>query len=143
MPQKLCSLCSEHRVPAPPECVVSKNSVVAAGHDCCPMLFNYDDHGCLTFVFKLGIPKQSMQCSTFAMELFGYMDKSATTEDRSEPWRQILPHTSQNSTTRVSLYEMDKQACRKFCTTDIDGAMTTWDFKTLEPLIQGLQIMWS
>uniref|UniRef100_A0A2K6ESF2 Actin related protein 2/3 complex subunit 1A n=1 Tax=Propithecus coquereli TaxID=379532 RepID=A0A2K6ESF2_PROCO len=26
---------------------VSENSVVAAGHDCCPMLFNYDDRGCL------------------------------------------------------------------------------------------------
>ena len=40
---------------------VSENSVVAAGHDCCPMLFNYDDRGCLTFVSKLDIPKQSVQ----------------------------------------------------------------------------------
>ena len=37
----------------------SENSIVAAGHDCCPMLFNYDNHGCLTFVSKLDIPKKA------------------------------------------------------------------------------------
>ncbi|ETE59763.1 Actin-related protein 2/3 complex subunit 1B, partial [Ophiophagus hannah] len=30
---------------------------------------------------------------------------------------------------QVSIYEVDKQDCRKFCTTGIDGAMTIWDFK--------------
>ena len=32
---------------------------------------------------------------------------------------------------QVSIYEVDKQDCRKFCTTGIDGAMTIWDFKVL------------
>ncbi|XP_029787239.1 actin-related protein 2/3 complex subunit 1A-like [Suricata suricatta] len=62
---------------------VSENSVVAAGHDCCPMLFNYDDRGCLTFVSKLDIPKQSIQRNMSAMERFRNMDKRATTEDRN------------------------------------------------------------
>ena len=52
---------------------------VAAGHNCCPML-NYDDHGCLTFVSKLDIPKQSIQHNTSAMERFHNMDRQATTE---------------------------------------------------------------
>lgn len=30
---------------------------------------------------------------------------------------------------QVSIYEIDKRDCRKFCTTGIDGAMTIWDFK--------------
>ncbi|KAK7812882.1 hypothetical protein U0070_000990, partial [Myodes glareolus] len=62
---------------------VSENSVVAAGHDCCPMLFNYDDRGCLTFVSKLDVPKQSIQRNMSAMERFRNMDKRATTEDRN------------------------------------------------------------
>uniref|UniRef100_A0A8C8YE07 Actin related protein 2/3 complex subunit 1A n=1 Tax=Panthera leo TaxID=9689 RepID=A0A8C8YE07_PANLE len=104
---------------------VSENSVVAAGHDCCPMLFNYDDRGCLTFVSKLDIPKQSIQRNMSAMERFRNMDKRATTEDRNT----ALETLHQNSITQVSIYEVDKQDCRKFCTTGIDGAMTIWDFK--------------
>lgn len=116
---------------------VSENSVVAAGHDCCPMLFNCDDRGLLTFVSKLDIPKQSIQRNISAMERFRNMDKRATTEDRNT----ALDTLHQNSITQVSIYEVDKQDCRKFCTTGIDGAMTIWDFKTLESSIQGLRIM--
>ncbi|KAJ8778313.1 hypothetical protein J1605_013717 [Eschrichtius robustus] len=116
---------------------VSENSVVAAGHDCCPMLFSCDDRGCLTFVSKLDIPKQSIQRNMSAMERFRNMDKRATTEDR----HTALETLHQNSITQVSIYEVDKQDCRKFCTTGIDGAMTIWDFKTLESSIQGLRIM--
>ncbi|KAJ7403996.1 Actin-related protein 2/3 complex subunit 1A [Willisornis vidua] len=116
---------------------VSENSVVAAGHDCCPMLFNCDDRGLLTFVSKLDIPKQSIQRNISAMERFRNMDKRATTEDRNT----TLETLHQNSITQVSIYEIDKRDCRKFCTTGIDGAMTIWDFKTLESSIQGLRIM--
>ncbi|KFO32923.1 Actin-related protein 2/3 complex subunit 1A [Fukomys damarensis] len=111
--------------------------VVAAGHGCCPMLFNYDDRCCLTFVSKLDIPKQSMQRNMSAMERFRNMDKRATTEARNT----ALETLHQNSITQVSIYEVDKQDCHKFCTTGIDGAMTIWDFKTLESPMQGLRIM--
>ncbi|EGW05365.1 Actin-related protein 2/3 complex subunit 1A [Cricetulus griseus] len=116
---------------------VSENSVVAAGHDCCSMLFNYDDRGYLTFVSKLDVPKQSIQRNMSAMERFRNMDKRATTEDCNT----ALETLHQNSITQVSIYEVDKQDCRKFCTTGIDGAMTICDFKTLECSIQGLRIM--
>ena len=116
---------------------VSENSVVAAGHDCCPMLFNYDDRGCLTFISKLDIPKQSIQRNMSAMGRFRNMDKRATTKDRNT----ALETLHQNSITQVSIYEVDKQDCRNFCTSGIDGAMTIWDFKTLESSIQGLRIM--
>ncbi|KAG8435172.1 hypothetical protein GDO86_013208 [Hymenochirus boettgeri] len=62
---------------------VSENSFIAAGHDCCPMLFTYDDHGSLTFVSKLDIPKQSTQRNISAMERFRNMDKRATADDRN------------------------------------------------------------
>lgn len=67
------------------------------GHDCCPMLFNYDDRGCLTFVSKLDIPKQSIQRNMSAMERFRNMDKRATTEDRNT----ALETLHQNSITYV------------------------------------------
>uniref|UniRef100_A0A7N6FKL5 Actin-related protein 2/3 complex subunit n=1 Tax=Anabas testudineus TaxID=64144 RepID=A0A7N6FKL5_ANATE len=116
---------------------VSENSLVAAGHDCCPMLFRCDDGGTLTFVSKLDLPKQSIQRNISAMERFRNMDKRATTEDRNT----ALDTLHQNSITQVSIYEGDKRDCRKFCTTGIDGAMTIWDFKSLEASIQGLRIM--
>ncbi|XP_018595471.1 actin-related protein 2/3 complex subunit 1A [Scleropages formosus] len=116
---------------------VSESSIVAAGHDCCPMLFHCDDHGTLTFVSKLDLPKQSIQRNISAMERFRNMDKRATTEDRNT----TLETLHQNSITQVSIFEGDKRDCRKFCTTGIDGAMTIWDFKTLETSIQGLRIM--
>lgn len=53
------------------------------GHDCCPMLFNCDERGVLSFVSKLDIPKQSIQRNISAMERFRNMDKRATTEDRN------------------------------------------------------------
>lgn len=67
------------------------------GHDCCPMLFNYDDRGSLTFVSKLDIPKQSIQRNLSAMERFRNMDKRATTEDRNT----ALDTLHQNSITWV------------------------------------------
>ncbi|XP_032464956.1 actin-related protein 2/3 complex subunit 1A-like [Phocoena sinus] len=112
---------------------ISEDSVLAAGHDCCPMLFSCADRGCLTFVSKLDIPKQSIQRNVSATECFCNMDKRATTEDRN-PALEML---HQDGITQMSIYEVDRQDCRKFCTTGIDGAMTFWDFKTLESSIQG------
>lgn len=71
--------------------------ILFQGHDCCPMLFNYDDRGCLTFVSKLDIPKQSIQRNMSAMERFRNMDKRATTEDRNT----ALETLHQNSITYV------------------------------------------
>ncbi|TSK31296.1 Actin-related protein 2/3 complex subunit 1B [Bagarius yarrelli] len=74
---------------------VSENNIVAAGHDCCPMLFTSDDGGNLTFISKLDIPKQSIQRNISAMERFRNMDKRATTEDRNS----TLETLHQNSIT--------------------------------------------
>lgn len=41
----------------------------------------------------------------------------------------VLKLSSFPPCSQVSIYEVDKQDCRKFCTTGIDGAMTIWDFK--------------
>ena len=38
---------------------VGHSSILVAGHDCCPMLFNYDGAGRVTFVAKLDAEKQA------------------------------------------------------------------------------------
>ncbi|XP_062304746.1 actin-related protein 2/3 complex subunit 1A [Osmerus eperlanus] len=117
---------------------VSENSVVAAGHDCCPMLFRCEaGGGGVVLVCRLDQPKQAAQRNISAMERFRNMDKRASSEERNT----ALDTLHQNSITQVSIYEGDKRDCRKFCTTGIDGAMTIWDFKSLEASIQGLRIM--
>uniref|UniRef100_A0A8C6RJW6 Actin-related protein 2/3 complex subunit n=1 Tax=Nannospalax galili TaxID=1026970 RepID=A0A8C6RJW6_NANGA len=111
--------------------------VVAAGHDCCPVLFNYDDRGCLTFVSKLDIPKQNVHHNTSAMELFHQHGQEGHNRGPPTwPWRCC--------TRTASLKHLFMRWTRKtvkFCTTGIDGSMTIWDFKTLESSIQGLWIM--
>uniref|UniRef100_A0A2K6GNX5 Actin related protein 2/3 complex subunit 1A n=1 Tax=Propithecus coquereli TaxID=379532 RepID=A0A2K6GNX5_PROCO len=116
---------------------VSENSIVAAGHECRPTLFNDDDHGCLTFVSKLDVPKHSVQHNVSATGHFHNRDRRAKTKDCDT----ALETLRQNSVTQVSIYEVDKQGRRKFCTTGIDGVMTIWDFKNLESSIQGLRLI--
>ncbi|CAK7311148.1 Actin-related protein 2/3 complex subunit 1A [Vulpes lagopus] len=101
------------------------------------MLFNYDDRGCLTFLSKLDIRKQSIQRNVSALERSRNMDQRASTQGHNTASEML----HQNGITQVSIYEVDKQDCHKFCTTGIDGAMTIWDFKTLESSIQGLRLM--
>lgn len=45
---------------------------------------------------------------------------------RTDATPQLVPFSF---CSQVSIYEVDKRDCRKFCTTGIDGAMTIWDFK--------------
>uniref|UniRef100_A0A2K6BVP9 Actin-related protein 2/3 complex subunit n=1 Tax=Macaca nemestrina TaxID=9545 RepID=A0A2K6BVP9_MACNE len=73
------------------------------------------------------IPKQSIQRNMSAMECFCNMDKRAMTEGCN----MALEMLHQNSIAQVSIYEVDKKDCHKYCTTGIDGAMTIWDFKAL------------
>ncbi|XP_034876360.1 actin-related protein 2/3 complex subunit 1A-like [Mirounga leonina] len=69
-------------LPLPNVAFVSENSAVAAGHDCCPGLFNYNDRGCLTFMSKLDIPSQSIGGNMSAKERFQPRLRTAT-----QPWR--------------------------------------------------------
>uniref|UniRef100_UPI00358FD9E8 actin-related protein 2/3 complex subunit 1A-like n=1 Tax=Myxine glutinosa TaxID=7769 RepID=UPI00358FD9E8 len=115
---------------------VTENSLVAAGHDCCPLLFSVDDRGVLSFVAKLDMPKQSTQRNMSAMERFHNMDKRALSVQQDT----ALETLHQNSITQLSIYEGGKDRCRKFCSTGMDGALALWDFKTLESSIEGLCI---
>ncbi|CAM9649559.1 actin-related protein 2/3 complex subunit 1A-like [Lampetra fluviatilis] len=114
---------------------ITENSLVAAGHDCCPLLFTYNGSA-LAQGGRLDVPKQSSQRSLSAMERFRNMDKRAAADEG----KAALDTLHQNSITQLSIVAGDKKSCSKFCSTGMDGAMTIWECKSLESSIQGLRI---
>lgn len=104
-PQKACvlQLLKTGSTPLSVVCL-PENSVMAAGHDSAAPCSSSDDRGCLTFVSKLDIPKQSVRAS------FCRSEPSATWTSR--PATEVHNHTAetlhQNSITQY-ICEVDKQ----------------------------------
>ncbi|XP_077304885.1 actin-related protein 2/3 complex subunit 1B isoform X1 [Lithobates pipiens] len=116
---------------------ITENSLVAAGHDCYPMLFTYDkDQGSLSFGGKLDIPKQSAQKGMTARERFQNLDKKASSDTNNG----TLDSLHKNSISQISVLNGGKAKCSKFCTTGMDGGMCIWDIKSLESAMKGLKI---
>ncbi|XP_074648048.1 actin-related protein 2/3 complex subunit 1A-like [Tubulanus polymorphus] len=115
---------------------VTENSLVVAGHDCCPMLFVHGDDGKLTFMNKLDIPKEKESSSLSAMQRFRSLDANEGTEDEDAAKTIHL-----NTITQISMYAGDKSHCSKFTTSAVDGQICIWDFKTLESSIAGLRLV--
>ncbi|XDV12883.1 hypothetical protein PO909_001433 [Leuciscus waleckii] len=103
---------------------VSETQIVAAGHDCCPYQYSYKGPGCLEFVKKVDIPKQSSKGNMSAMQHFRNLDKRATDEEDTE-----LGSLHQNSITQLCILEGRKAKVEKFSSVSLDGAMVVWDFK--------------
>uniref|UniRef100_A0A5F5PL69 Actin related protein 2/3 complex subunit 1B n=1 Tax=Equus caballus TaxID=9796 RepID=A0A5F5PL69_HORSE len=60
---------------------ITDNSLVAAGHDCFPVLFTYDGAaGTLSFGGRLDVPKQNSQRGLTARERFQNLDRKASSE---------------------------------------------------------------
>lgn len=116
---------------------VTENSLLVAGHDCCPMLFSYDDKGSITFVAKLDEEKQATAAKFSAKRHFQNMDLRAQS---SEDNVTVLNTIHQNTITQVSVHSGDKNNVSKFCTTGIDGQLVNWDIRSLESSIAGLRI---
>lgn len=74
------------------------------------------------------------------IECFQNIGKRAGKRAGTKDCNTILEMLYQNSITQVSIYDVGKQYFHKFCAPSIVGAMTIWEFKTLESSNQGLQI---
>uniref|UniRef100_A0A8K9UYK8 Actin-related protein 2/3 complex subunit n=1 Tax=Oncorhynchus mykiss TaxID=8022 RepID=A0A8K9UYK8_ONCMY len=118
---------------------ITENSLVAAGHDCYPVLFVYDGtKGSVTFGGKLDVPKQTSQRGISARERFQNLDRRATSSETTE---QGLESLHKNSISQISVLEGGKSKCSTFCTTGMDGGMVTWDVKSLESALKDLKIV--
>ncbi|NWR99595.1 ARC1B protein, partial [Motacilla alba] len=132
----VASLCTE-TLPLLAVTFITENSLVAAGHDCCPMLFTYEEsQGALTFGGKLDVPKQSSQRGLTARERFQNLDKKAS----SDTANATLDTLHKNSISQISVLTGGKDKCSQFCTTGMDGGMSIWDVKSLESALKDLKI---
>uniref|UniRef100_A0A672GP33 Zgc:86896 n=1 Tax=Salarias fasciatus TaxID=181472 RepID=A0A672GP33_SALFA len=102
---------------------VSPTDIVAAGHNCCPYQYTYKGPGCLEFVKKMDVPKQTSKGSMSAMQHFRNLDKKATEEEDNE-----LDTRHQNSITQLRVVSGTKIS-GKYSSVGLDGAMVIWDFK--------------
>lgn len=115
---------------------ISNNSVVAAGHDYVPLLFNCDDGGQVTFIQKLDVEKKKESETMSAMAKFRTLDKQASSGNSEKG----VNTTHQNAIIQISIHTGDKGRTTKFASAGIDGRFVVWDVKGLESAIAGLKI---
>ncbi|KAL1783992.1 actin-related protein 2/3 complex subunit 1B [Sigmodon hispidus] len=114
---------------------ITENSLMAAGHDCFPVLFIYDSaSGTLSF----GVPKQSSQRGMTAREYSQNLDKKASSEGGAVKGASL--DSLHNSISQISVLSVGKAKCSQFCTTGMDGGMSIWDVKSLELALKDLKI---
>uniref|UniRef100_A0A8B9Y6P0 Actin-related protein 2/3 complex subunit n=1 Tax=Bos mutus grunniens TaxID=30521 RepID=A0A8B9Y6P0_BOSMU len=120
---------------------IMENSLVAAGHDCFPVLFTYDSAaGKLNFGGWLEVPKQSSQHGLTARECFQNLDKKESSEGSAAAGAG-LDSLHKNSISQTSVLSGGKAKCSQFCTTGMDGGMSIWDVKSLESALKDLKIV--
>jgi len=129
---------------------VAPSSIVVAGHDCQPMLFQMNQQGMWAFVEKLdtqtGIkaPKKFGAGGTLAgnaaLAKFKQMDSHGQ-DSSSSTTVTDLNTIHQNSINDIRVFaEGSKPAITKFSTSGLDGRIAIWDIKSLESSISGLSI---
>lgn len=114
---------------------VTENSLIAAGHDCNPLLFIHDNN--LRFSHKLDVPKQKETGRVSAMDRFKSLDTRGQAGTGTET---TLETKHQNTITQIASYAGERQGITKFSTSGVDSLMCIWDLKTLEAQIAGLKI---
>ncbi|XP_076305518.1 actin-related protein 2/3 complex subunit 1A-like [Tachypleus tridentatus] len=117
----------------------SPTTIIAAGYDCCPMLFRCDDQGQLTFVDKLDKSQKKEVDGFSAMRKFRNMDMRAMKDNNVGD--TLLDSIHQNAVTHMTVYAGTKIGITKFCTTGMDGKMVIWDVKSLEAALSDLRIV--
>nr|XP_032816781.1 actin-related protein 2/3 complex subunit 1A-like [Petromyzon marinus] len=115
---------------------ISDNSLVAAGHDCYPVLLTSEASGALRVAGKLDRGRQGATKNLSARDMFRNMDKKASAEEGDS----ALDSLHQNSITQLSVLEGDKAKCRVLCSSGMDGSFVIWNLETMENMMEGLVI---
>ncbi|XP_034233577.1 actin-related protein 2/3 complex subunit 1A-B [Thrips palmi] len=114
---------------------VGPNSIVVAGHNCCPLLYTYDQSGQLSYTCKLDTSQRKEAAGLSAMAKFQSLDRQARIENDT-----ALETVHQNAITCLVLYSGSKGAVNKFSTTGVDGQLVIWDMNLLEKGIQNMRL---
>uniref|UniRef100_A0A0M3I0Y8 Arp2/3 complex 41 kDa subunit n=1 Tax=Ascaris lumbricoides TaxID=6252 RepID=A0A0M3I0Y8_ASCLU len=131
---------------------VTENSLIAAGHDCSPMLFTYAGET-LKLVTKLDVPsEQKSKNVNSAMQMFRNIDRNAISEAISVQLKTLhqnaitgfrsLLVANVSHRSFACLFPLTKSFCsqivphsgrsdnlQKFTTCGIDGLVALWDLK--------------
>jgi len=104
---------------------ITENSIVAAGHDCSPMLFTVVS-GVLKFVCKLDVPpSQKASSVNTAFKMFKNIDRNAA----SEAVDVSLKTLHQNMITQILPHTGKLDNVLKFSSSGTDGLVALWDLK--------------
>ncbi|XP_071447886.1 actin-related protein 2/3 complex subunit 1A-B [Hetaerina americana] len=108
------------------DCIwVGPDSLVAAGHGCCPMLYNVDFDGQLTFTCKLDVSQKKEAGGLSAMRKFQSLDRQARVETNDT----TLDTLHQNAITCLRIHSGTVMDVGKISTSALDGQIVIWDLK--------------
>eukprot|EP01135_Chromosphaera_perkinsii_P010617 Nk52_evm17s2192 gene=Nk52_evmTU17s2192 len=124
----------------PLKCLIwaTESSIVGAGHDCVPLLFQCDDMNTWTFIHKLDQKKKKTVAASSAMNKFKMLDSRNTESSKNDT---ELNSVHQNAVSSITVFSTNADgSVAKFTTSGVDGRLVTWDIKSLESSIQGLKV---
>lgn len=104
---------------------LNENTIIAAGHNYCPVRFAYDGQS-ISLVEKMDQSTKKESGNLTAMRKFQSLVKNATTDNVDTI---LVGSVHQNAITQVSIHSGSKSAVYKFCTTGVDGQLVIWDNK--------------
>uniref|UniRef100_H2Z8B0 Actin-related protein 2/3 complex subunit n=1 Tax=Ciona savignyi TaxID=51511 RepID=H2Z8B0_CIOSA len=111
-----------------------ETSVIAAGHDCNPMLFTAEGD-CTKLKFSSKLDQTSKNAgggkAVSAMNMFKMMDKKGAVETTS---------TELDTKHKNAIIQLAVVGANQFSTCGKDGNIVVWDTKSLEAAIAGLRI---
>ncbi len=118
---------------------ISATSIVAAGHDCTPLVFSVDGSGQVAFQCRLEEDKKAEEgqgAKFSAKALFQTKDRTG----QNEVADTVLNTTHQNQISCIKIMAGDKNRADKVSTTAGDGKLVIWDLRSLEKQIKGLKL---
>lgn len=117
---------------------VAPNSFLAAGHDCAPILFNYDGlKGSISAGKMIDAKSESQSESKLsAMRKFQHIDRMATTDTADARLSTI----HQNSINELGVLNGNRSKAIQVTSIGRDGQLVIWDLVSLSSQIEGLSI---
>ncbi|CAI4232043.1 unnamed protein product [Auanema sp. JU1783] len=116
---------------------VTENSLVAAGHDCSPILYTTSNNT-LKEVCKLDVPSEKKASTvSSALQMFKNIDRNASS-DKVDVQLKTL---HQNMICQILLHSGNPSNVLKFTTCATDGLIALWDLKdTIEFVRVGIEL---
>lgn len=116
---------------------VSPTSLIAAGHDCTPLIFQVEASGQVSFKAKLEDDKKSESKAKFsAKALFQFQDRTGM----SEVADTVLNTTHQNQISCIQIKSGTKDKADFISTSAGDGKIVVWDLRAIETQMQGIKL---